>query len=152
MATHSINHIHILCQYNLIQELETSEFSHLLIGQHRIGHLITHTPLTLRPSFVFASVQEISAFAMGAEINLTKRQTLHMISVCSMKSGAHTHHPQQIYLIQDLEMLIIMQPSMHPSFHPQSLLISDEVKNQLQADHKSLLSSLFGIYLEYYYS
>ena len=108
VGTHSVNHIHILCQCNLIQELETSEFSCPLIGQHRIGHLITLTPLTLRPSFIFASVQEISAFAMGAVINLTKRQTLH-ISVCSIKSGTHTHHPQRIYLIQHLEMLIIMQ-------------------------------------------
>jgi hypothetical protein len=34
-----------------------------------------------------------------------------------------------------------------PSFLPQSLLISQEVKNQLQPEHKSLLASLFGIYI-----
>ncbi len=74
-----------------------------------------------------------------------------MIFVGNTKSGALIHLPQRICPIQDLEMLIIMliQRALRESgpHFSQSLLISQKVKNQLQPEHKSLLASLFGIYI-----
>ena len=71
-------------------------------------HLITLI-LTLRLSFVFASVQEISVFATGAERSSTRRQSRRIICVCSMKSGAPIYHLRRICQTRDLEMRIIMQ-------------------------------------------
>ena len=51
-----------------------------------------------------------------------------MICAYNMKSDNHTHHLQQIYLNQVLEMRIIIQ------IHQ-------------QATHETLISTLFGIYL-----
>ena len=149
VGTHSINHIHILCQCNVIQELETSEFSRLLIGQHRIGHPYpSYTETNFRLCFRTGNISVCN----GCRNKFDKKAN-PPYDICVQHeewrsyTSPTTNLPDSRFGNAYYHANPACSMSKWPSFHPQSLLISDEVKNQLQADHKSLLSSLFGIYL-----
>ena len=135
LGTHSINHIHILCRYNLIQKLETSECSHLLSTILATSSPIP--PFILRPSFVFAPVQEISAFCNRCRNKFDKKAN-PPYDICVQHgewwsyTSPTTNLPNSRFgNAYHANPACIM--SKWPSFHPQSLLISNEEKNQLQA-------------------